>query len=473
MPAWRSTGQRSQLAAPSGERTSPRGSRTGVVRSLGLGLISVVVGSAMMFIAADGFVLPLLGRAAADSFKALSLALIPALLVVLYDHYKTINDATKHFEDVVEDKLDEMVHARLVGLRTIRSELDFPEMFRGLGRGDELLWLDTYCPEDPKFWGALGQALCGTDVRLRMLIIEPGCTNADYRADEIAEYGSGLPTEEFRPDKFKDANSTFLQRAIDNLKNFERTDRSVNERAVVRTYEDLPGMPMYLIRNRETGLGRGYSSLFLSRPTVESFHFEWEPAAPPYGVLAMLDSYFQRKWDRNAWRTVYPPDSKAKDPMAGADILARLQQLAGSSDLEASLSRVGKMDSKVGIRVARVEEHNGVEYYVAAIPAGGRVTPHVHRHGSELYLLVKGHGVMGMGQATEDAAGPGTHWEVPTRMQPGIPLVVPEGWTHSLASSSKTELRFVFACPPAHMRSIDEGGDRETMPAPETTGEAR
>jgi hypothetical protein len=154
--------------------------------------------------------------------------------------------------------------ARDCGLAQIET-IDFIHVFERLKTGDELWWLDTYCPDMSRVAVQEEiQSALRRGVSLRMLVIDPDCFAAKARAEEIVAEG-------YTPADFQDGARTNLK-IIEGIKKSLPQDQS--ERLEIIKYSDLPCAPMYL-RLRGGQPIDGWTSYFLGRPTYEVAHFKW------------------------------------------------------------------------------------------------------------------------------------------------------------------------------------------------------
>ena len=182
--------------------------------------------------------------------------------------------------------------ARDCGLAQIEM-IDFVHLFTRLKTGDELWWLDTYCPDMNRVavQDAIQSAL-QRGVHFRMLVIDPDCFTAKARAEEISAEGY--------------TRAEFQERARTNLKIIEGIKRNLpqdhSKRLEITLYSDLPCAPMYL-RLRSGQPIDGWTSYFLTRPSYEVAHFNWnrpegadEDDSPYPGLgLEAFRSYFEDK----------------------------------------------------------------------------------------------------------------------------------------------------------------------------------
>lgn len=453
--------------------------------------IAVVIGAALLWLVAPTLGGYVGGQAFTESLRALALAAIPAILVVQYDHYRTIREVG---EDI-EDTLDVLIAGRLrYGLARIHHRLDYSALFAELLPTDELLWLDTYCPLDEGYYNSMKAAL-RRGAHVKILTIAPHCDNARNRAMEITAGFLPEGDDELEQDdnvfheRFEEEVERFVAHLLDVLEDLEKKPAAkVRERAEVRMYDDLPCVPMYIIRARGQDSAtanvspgrprRGFSSMFLAHPTANFPHFEWNPTDIQGGfALEALARYFDEKWERHKGDGCYPTPSGlglqqgsvlrgAHDQRGAfgreevAAILDELRRLSSDAKVSATLQRMGRHEAQANIQVAELGPAGSLVSYVASLRAGESVNPHVHADGDEIYLIVRGSGQMHMGPATMDTRPPKVDWREPIAMTDSTHVVIPGGWAHRLENTDDRELTFLFACPRDHMLASDEGGDR-------------
>jgi len=202
---------------------------------------------------------------------------IPVLFSVLVDR------------SILEESLRKIIHAEVrlgvasevtlakTGIRQAHERLDFKRIFNEARPGAKIFWLDTYCPRKDDFIDELKEALA-RDVTVDMLMIRQNSRNSQYRSQEIVDdldYGDAWATglEDFARRMLQ------LQQQMTNLH--------------IRQYDDLPCVPMYLIKQAD-GEHTGYSSWFLSRASAHFVHLEF--GAGP--LFSAMDRYFSLKWKR-------------------------------------------------------------------------------------------------------------------------------------------------------------------------------
>jgi hypothetical protein len=197
---------------------------------------------------------------------------------------------TEEVESRTVAKLDEVLRRRVDAVFVDAARHGFSgfvrdaprRVFDGLGRGDELLWLDTYSPDLMVFLPDLRDAV-RNGAHLRMLVIDPTAETAQMRAHEIVEPGYG-------PHEFCEGVQAFLDQLIGTVRHLTDGIGQLE----VRTYRDLPGVPMYL-RRVDGRLMSGVTGFFLTEPSFNSTHLRWESVSG--GLLDGFLRYFEHKWE--------------------------------------------------------------------------------------------------------------------------------------------------------------------------------
>lgn len=177
------------------------------------------------------------------------------------------------------------------GLNRVIPRLDFKQVFDRLSKNDELLWLDTYCPEQFNFQRCMRQAI-ERGAKIRMMAIDPNCQNAQNRASEID------PSLGYTYDAFRMEAIANIQHLADSLRSLDVKSREGVDVASLRLrfYTDLPCVPMYLVLHKGWPV-RGYTGFYLGDPSFEMPHLEWSRGAE--SILKSFADYFERKWREN------------------------------------------------------------------------------------------------------------------------------------------------------------------------------
>jgi hypothetical protein len=196
-------------------------------------------------------------------------------------------DDEKHAADLkllLDDKIDSLTKSRYVfRLGAIQECIDFPTVFRGLKKGQQLYWLDTWAPAFDAFQLNMEEALKkGADIR--MLILDPSSKMCQLRAQEIGgAIGAG----------FLESQALFLK----TMENMQQRTSTADGKLEIRTYDELLGIPCYIVCENDKPI-HGWSSLYLGDATGVTFpHFFWEGGEG--SVLDEIYKYVKEKWERN------------------------------------------------------------------------------------------------------------------------------------------------------------------------------
>lgn len=266
---------------------------TGRAGIRGLGLLQWLIVAVLL---AVGVILLLLAGnnphgVVGSILREVGIVTLGTVLVALVYEFVLRPEHDRQLLEVVENSL--IAKARAYGLSKI-DRLDFTALFEQLHSGDELYWLDTYCPDVGK--GGVQQAMRDALARgatVRMLVVDPDSFVAHARADEIETRGYG-------PGVFEEGARTSLRVVQDIQGDLPAAE---SERLEIRTYSDLPCAPMY-VRLRAGQPINGWTSYFLGLPTYESAHFYWDGGAENlHGNASGLGlhafcKYFVGKWER-------------------------------------------------------------------------------------------------------------------------------------------------------------------------------
>jgi hypothetical protein len=223
-----------------------------------------------------------------EALKTLAIAIFPAIVVALVDHFHTIGEVSDRMAMLVAKEVtDNLVPGReLYGFVRFINEMPFTALFEALQAGDELLWLDTYGPNYREFLGEIEPAII-RGVHIRMLVIDPDCDNAHFRAEEI------YPIHGYPPPIFCQEVKSFVSIMIETAQRAS-SNSATRGSFQICSYQDLPCMPMYIIL-RNGRLLKGYTSMFLTKPTGINFvHLEWKPRDG--GLLEEMKNYYDQKW---------------------------------------------------------------------------------------------------------------------------------------------------------------------------------
>ena len=170
------------------------------------------------------------------------------------------------------------------GLERIHENLDFGTIFEEVEDGGEIQILDTYIPSAAIFLPQLESALI-RGVKIKILYVKPGSTIANLRSKEMGrqysqpQFDAGVKA--YRNQIASVVAKSELRPMIDNIN--------------LRYYEDLPCVPMYIIKNN-TNISKLYFSFFLCKESVNYLHFE---VLKTNSLFADFERYFKQKWNEN------------------------------------------------------------------------------------------------------------------------------------------------------------------------------
>lgn len=199
----------------------------------------------------------------------------------------------KHDDEVVEARLRQLLDERIdfmiqgrsrYGFEGFLAGIDFSEIFDSLGNQDTLWWLDTYDPNHHDWLDSLEAAL-RRGATVNVLVMHPDSPLAELRADELGK--------QYKGQRFRNALNSFRE----SLKLVQKNCQDMPGKLEIVEYLDLPGAPIYVVCHRDVPV-RGYSSMFLSKPTAIRFpHLQWRPSEGDF--LGALYHYVVEKWQRN------------------------------------------------------------------------------------------------------------------------------------------------------------------------------
>jgi hypothetical protein len=206
---------------------------------------------------------------------------LAALISAVIDRQYTVSEFDRVVRKNIRTASSFQESLANLGLRRIHhAPFRFETIFAAASPGDEILWLDTYCPRKDEFFAAMSDSI-QRGVTIRMLIIDPNCANAKHRSDEL--------------ENTADTGPAWQSGLVDFRLRMEQLAARVSSKLQIRHYDDLLGMPMYLIVAGGSAK-RGFFSLFLSHPTAHFVHFELEGGS----LITSLHEYFEAKWKRHA-----------------------------------------------------------------------------------------------------------------------------------------------------------------------------
>lgn len=205
------------------------------------------------------------------------------------EELQSIHSLKAQFRDETAKAIEAVVHGiHKWGLVAFRDKMDFSALFDELAEDDEMLWLDTYCPHIYSASVSIQNAL-SRGARIKFLFMDPGNEAVHWRAQEIADryYAN---EENFRSD---------VKRFLQFLDTYSQASNGGGS-LVYRTYIDLPGTPIYILRKKKDGAVKVYTSFYLNTPSADFVHIEWTNSAEESGLAKAFLTYFDEKWERCA-----------------------------------------------------------------------------------------------------------------------------------------------------------------------------
>lgn len=187
-------------------------------------------------------------------------------------------------EKKIENGIDYSHHFHKYGLERIHENLNFEKIFEEVENGGEIQILDTYIPSYAIFLPHLESAL-KRGVKIKILYVKPGSTIADLRSKEM-----GRP---YSQPQFDNGVKAYRNQIA--LVAAKRELRPMIDNIILRYYEDLPCVPMYIIKNN-ANISKLYFSFFLCKESVNYLHFE---VLKTNSLFADFERYFMQKWNEN------------------------------------------------------------------------------------------------------------------------------------------------------------------------------
>lgn len=172
------------------------------------------------------------------------------------------------------------------GVVRIHDLLDFRKLFKEAET--EVKILDTYIPTYPGFLPDLKSAL-EKGLKVKILVANPDGNIIALRANEI---GKAFPLTDF-----KNGIKSFVSQIC---KKANTANADAQKKLEMRYYSDLPGLPMYILKNKNKP-DKLYFSFFLTDASVNFLHFEVQDKGK---LLKAFEKYFDEKWDRNKSGTI-------------------------------------------------------------------------------------------------------------------------------------------------------------------------
>jgi hypothetical protein len=215
-----------------------------------------------------------------DVLRTFAVGALSSAITIIIDRHLTTKTLATLTKEYVETAVGLERSLSKQGLsKAHENPFDFSLIFRTARKGETVWWLDTYCPRKDEFFDDLKKAFA-RGVNVRMLIIEPDCDNAKYRAEE-------LEGTEDTGESWQSGLSDFIHK-VDLIA--ERFKGNIE----IRFYRDLPCIPMYLIC-KDSRPRLGWFSIYLGRATAHFTHFELKSSS----LLSEMAKYYDAKWERN------------------------------------------------------------------------------------------------------------------------------------------------------------------------------
>jgi mannose-6-phosphate isomerase-like protein (cupin superfamily) len=108
---------------------------------------------------------------------------------------------------------------------------------------------------------------------------------------------------------------------------------------------------------------------------------------------------------------------------------------------------------EINIKIAPLDvvTIDGVDVSYSAAQISERVEAHVHLHGPETYLVLRGTGLMHIGEVTFGAGAAEVAWQEAVEVTQGQLFTIPPGFAHSLENAGNNPLEILFAGSPRNL----------------------
>ncbi len=225
-------------------------------------------------------------------FNNLAFVCVPAFLIGVCDRLFLIDYFLEDTEQVIEQKLikpfgDYVGNLEEYGLQGMHPPIDFNIIFQEMEPGGTLKIHDTVIPDIHKTFPSLREAL-DRGVHLEVLVSHPESQITKFRSIEIG------PEWDYEK-SFRPAIYGYISHFQAIVKEEERTRAPF---ILMRYYEDLPSVPMYILDNPGDSNDKLYHGYFLANSSVEVPHVEI--VRKDKGLYDSFFQYFSEKWNRNA-----------------------------------------------------------------------------------------------------------------------------------------------------------------------------
>lgn len=115
-------------------------------------------------------------------------------------------------------------------------------------------------------------------------------------------------------------------------------------------------------------------------------------------------------------------------------------------NIQNALAAQAQHDAVAGIAIAKLLDADDLSFFVTEIAPGNSVAAHYHEHGQEIYIILKGQGLM------KTAHADGTHKQVQD-VHAGDIFSIHPYTTHRLENNSTLPLVLLFAGHANHLSS--------------------
>ncbi|MBI5214428.1 MAG: hypothetical protein HY960_01605 [Ignavibacteriae bacterium] len=224
-------------------------------------------------------------------FIHLAFTCIPAFLIGVVDRVYLLEYFLEDTETLIKSRIVEPFgiytgNLDKYGLKAMGPPLDFNKIFNDMEPGGTLLILDTVIPDIHKTFPSMRSAF-DRGVKIKILVSHPDATITKLRAEEIGPEW--------------DYNKSFRPAIYGYISHFQaivaEDKKKRTELLEIRYYEDLPGMPMYILDNPGDNNDYLHHGYFLSSASVELPDVEFTRTNT--GVFIAFLEYFNEKWERN------------------------------------------------------------------------------------------------------------------------------------------------------------------------------
>lgn len=206
------------------------------------------------------------------------------LSVSVVSHFIYTLTIKKEDQAELRSILDEQAYFKSNGLHKIHSNFSYNLVFDSLKKDDKLCWLVTWVPDFFNYTHSFQEAL-GKGASIQLLAIDPHSRNAKNRVNEIASDWVHPPREDF--------TKTIKQ----TIKELELQKLQLPGKLEVHVYEDLPGIPMFLVKRKDKPIVV-YTGVYVNKHLSQFIFLEWRHSEHDESntTLNCFQDYFSKKW---------------------------------------------------------------------------------------------------------------------------------------------------------------------------------